>query len=866
MPASTHSRHAGALLFARFYLLLSFIVLVSELRVQAQLPSVVFAGVQSTVPTVGLKAPAAVAVDGSGNLYIADTGNNRVVKVTTVGVQSTVLSGTILGSMLKAPGAVAVNTYGNLYVADTGNNRVLKVTIPGSATSVGTQLSSPSGLALDSSADVFIADTGNNRIVAVTPAGAQRTIIASTDTPGGTALSKPAGLSYFSGFTLMIADTGNNRVFYGIAAASTDFTYEHTVGSGLNKPTGVAGVEAWESIGAWIADTGNNRLLFALGALQAPPGSGLSAPGGLAADSFGNLYVADTGNNRIVKIARGVAEFGAVNIGNASTTQTFPFVFTGPTTLNAKSPVQVLTQGAANVDFQSVGAGTCVAKTYTALSACTVTVTFKPRVAGARTGAVVLEDTNENALATVYLHGTGQGPQIAYDPGIQSTLASGLSDPRGMAVDGLGNVYVADFGNGQIVKVTTAGVQSTAATIGDPIGLALDGPGNLYTTGAFSSSVTTRGIFQVTPTGAVDFAYTTYYDPEDPVGVAVYGSCNILAADGAGNLYESNAFDQCLQGMANPGSSYLPVNGGFTPRAVAVDGSGNIYVVDISDWLVWKYVPSTGDWSTVGAGYNRPQDVAVDQAGNVFVADLGNNQVVKVTPAGVQSTVGTDLSLPSAVAVDGAGNIYITDLGDGRLIKINRSTPPSLSFASTVVGKTSSDSPKDVTIENIGNAPLTFPVPSTGKNASLSAGFTLGSATTCPELSETSSAATLAAGSECTYQVSFTPTAAGSIKGSLVLTDNNLNVAKATQTIALSGTATAAAVKVDWAAPEPIAAGTALSAKQLDASASVPGKFTYSPAAGTKPAKGTVKLTATFSPNNTAEYKTTTATVDLVVE
>jgi sugar lactone lactonase YvrE len=606
----------------------------------------------------------------------------------------------------------------------------------------------------------------------------------------------------------------------------------------------------------WIADTGNNRLLYEYyngsKTVGSALGTGLSAPGGMAAECGscgGNVFIADTGNNRIVKVGTQVADFGAVNVGSVTPAQTFFFAFTASTTLNAKTPFQTLTMGAAHLDFQNAGAGTCAAGGYAAGRACEVNVTFKPTLAGARAGAVVLDNSTGNAVATVYLHGTGQGPQIAYDPGVQTTLASGLSDPRGTAVDGSGNVYVADFGVDQIVKLIPAGVSSRFASVGSPESLAVDGAGNLYTTGTNSGG---RSICLVSAGGA--WVSCTFDSSEGTVGVAV---------DGWGYLYGA---DSVNQDVWYSGTSSGTISGGFTPEAVAVDSAGNLYIVDRDNWLVWEHTPA-GNWSTVGSGYNRPQGVAVDQAGNVFVADMGNNQVVKVTPAGVQSTVGTGLSLPSAVAVDGTGNIYITDLGDGRLIKINRSTPPSLSFASTAVGKTSSDSPKEVTVENIGNAPLTFPVPSTGKNASLSTGFTLGTATTCPELSTSSSPATLAAGGACSYQVSFTPKVSGaSIKGSLVLTDNNLNVAKATQTIALSGRATAAVVAVSWPAPVPIAAGTPLSSRQLDATASVPGKFVYSPAAGSKPAKGTVKLTTTFTPADTTRYKTATAAVNLVVK
>jgi sugar lactone lactonase YvrE len=854
-----------------FKLLFLPLLLVSAAGAQNP-PAMVYAGVQSTVTTTGLKAPAGVAVDNSGNLYIADTGNNRVVKVTPAGVQSTVLSGTVLGKALNAPNSIAVDTTnsmssGDLYVTDSGNNRVLQVNTKGVASALGSGFSDPSGIAVDDGGNVFIADTGNNRIVMIDNSGTQTTMIASgsANAPGGIALSKPTGLSVRGIYdTLYVADTGNNRVFYGTAGGYS-FDYQGTVGSGLSKPAGVVQTtnsytssptlqSAPISNNTYIADTGNGRVLseflytynYQSSSTQvlASVTTGISAPGGMAADSSGNIYIADPGNNRIVKLATApAASLGSANIGSTSTVS-LTFAFTASTQTYKPWAVTLGTKG---LDFETTSAGTCVAKTYSALSNCTVAVSMKPAFAGEREGSLnFMGIGNENFYGFgIYLHGVGIGPQIVYDPGVQTTLASGLSDPRGIAVDGAGNVYVADFGANQIVEVTPAGVQSTYTTLDGPASLAIDGAGNLYAAYTYPNGLE-NGQEEVLDTG-------NFFDY--PLGVAVDGSGDIFVAD----LKDNEVLEKTVTG------NYPVINGGFTPSAVAVDSAGNLYIVDRDNWLVWKYTPA-GNWSTIGAGYNRPQDVAVDQAGNVFVADFGNNQVVKVTPAGVQTTVGTGLSLPSAVAVDGAGNIYITDLVDGRLIKINRSTPPSLSFASTVVGKTSSDSPKEVTVENIGNAALTFPVPSTGKNASLSAGFTLGSATTCPELSTTSSAATLAAGSECSYQVKFTPTTSGKITGSLAMTDNNLNVAKAKQTISLSGTATAASVAVKWTTPAAIKAGTPLSAVQLDATASVPGKFTYSPVAGTKPSRGTVKLTTTFTPTDTSKYKTATASVDLVVK
>jgi hypothetical protein len=197
--------------------------------------------------------------------------------------------------------------------------------------------------------------------------------------------------------------------------------------------------------------------------------------------------------------------------------------------------------------------------------------------------------------------------------------------------------------------------------------------------------------------------------------------------------------------------------------------------------------------------------------------------------------------------------------------------PPSLTFASTAVGLTSTDSPQTVTVENVGNAPLSFPIPSTGNNPSIAANFVLNSSggSACPLVNGGSSAAgTLAAGASCQLPINFAPTAASALSGSLVLTDSNLNTAApgfATQAITLSGTGTQASPTITWATPAAITYGTPLNPIQLSATSTAAGAFTYSPVAGTVLGAGVQTLTATFTPTDTTDYTTTTATVTLTV-
>ena len=122
--------------------------------------------------------------------------------------------------------------------------------------------------------------------------------------------------------------------------------------------------------------------------------------------------------------------------------------------------------------------------------------------------------------------------------------------------------------------------------------------------------------------------------------------------------------------------------------------------------------------------------------------------------------------------------------------ELNFATPPSLSFATTNVGATSTDSPQIVAVQNIGNTALTFPVPVSGGNPSIAPSFTLlsGGGILCPVINTGSLPGTLPASQLCLFGINFVPASQGSISGSLVLTDDNLNANLSTQSIPLSGT------------------------------------------------------------------------------
>ena len=308
-----------------------------------------------------LNQPVTAAFDGSGNMFIADTGNNRIRKVTSSGTISTVAGNGAIGfsgdggaatsAALNSPRGVAVDGSGNIYIADTGNSRIRKVSSSGViATIAGTgvagfagdggpaanaQFSSPQGVAVDGSGNVYISDRGNARIRVINASGVISTI-AGTGVPGfggdngpatSAQLNIPAGIALDGSGNLFIADQVNQRIRKMAVSGGTITTVagngtQGFTGDGaaatnaeLSNPQGV-GVDSSGNI--YIADTGNSRVRKVEGANistvagTATPGS--IGDGGAAKDAqlfFPNgvvvnsnkLYIVDTGNNRVRVVA-----------------------------------------------------------------------------------------------------------------------------------------------------------------------------------------------------------------------------------------------------------------------------------------------------------------------------------------------------------------------------------------------------------------------------------------------------------------------------------------------------------------------------------------------------------------------------------
>jgi trimeric autotransporter adhesin len=317
-----------------------------------------FSGDGGNALNATINTPGGTAVDSSGNFYIADTGNNRIRKVSS-GTISTV-AGTGLGgyggdggaatsAMLNQPSSVAFDSGGNLYIADQSNHVIRKVSTAGVITTVagtGTpgfngdnilattaQLTLPGSVAVDTNGNIFISDSGNNRIREVVAATGLIQTIAGTGVAGSSGdsgaatsaqLSAPAGIA-LSGTDLYIADEGNNSIRKVSGGTITTVAGTKTAGNAgdggdataatLTNPVGLTADTAGNF---YFSDPVNNRVRKVSGGkISNAAGVGtagyngdghrataadLNGPQGLALDSRGSLYIADTRNHVIRKV------------------------------------------------------------------------------------------------------------------------------------------------------------------------------------------------------------------------------------------------------------------------------------------------------------------------------------------------------------------------------------------------------------------------------------------------------------------------------------------------------------------------------------------------------------------------------------
>jgi uncharacterized protein (TIGR03437 family) len=335
-----------------------------------------FFGDNGAATSADLNTPIAVAVDSSGNLYIADSANERIRKVTKSSGKISTIAGTGIAqytgdgaaataASLNIPYGIAVDAAGNVYISDLKNHAVRKIGTNGNITTIagtGTfgytgdggpaasaQLNQPIGLAFDSAGNLYIADSNNYCVrkidtsgIITTVAGVGGSLGFSGD--GGQAtkakLTQPFGIAVDGRGNLYITDSGNHRVrevsngvITTIAGSTKGFNGDNGPAAKalLNNPWGILSDANGNLL---VSDYGNYRVrsISAAGIITTVAGfapnyggdggaatlATLNSPTGLAADSSGNIYIADAGNNVIRQLTPSAPTISAGGVVSAS--------------------------------------------------------------------------------------------------------------------------------------------------------------------------------------------------------------------------------------------------------------------------------------------------------------------------------------------------------------------------------------------------------------------------------------------------------------------------------------------------------------------------------------------------------------------
>ncbi len=566
-----------------------------------------------------------VAVDSSGNVWVADTFNNRVQEFNSSGTYTRQFGTTGTGNgQFKEPFGIAINSEGNLWVTDAGNNRVQEFSSTGTYIkqfgSIGSgagQFSSPQGITITPEGNIWVADTKNNRIEEFSSTGTYERAAGSSGSGAGQ-LSGPKGVASDASGNIWVTDSKNNRVeeFSTTGGYVRQFGSE---GSGHGQFKETRGITVDSTGVLWVTDKTSGRVqgFNASGEfLTQYGGSGqFNEPEGIAVTGSGTIYVADTSNQAIQMLHLSnftplsyASKFSAYGGGVEPTSWQQDLVF------DASGNVWVA--DALNNRIEEFNAAGTYLKAIGSAGSGNGQLNTPSGLALTSQGYVWVADTYNNRIEEFEPNG-----KYIRQFGSAGSGEGQFNLPRGIRIfPGTGYIAVADQGNNRVQVFNTTGgfireIKGTGSNqLNTPEALAIDAESHLWVGDAGHNRIE-------------EFSSTGEYIRQFGSAGGGRGQFNGpsgLTVDGSGNVWVTDTFNDRLEGFTSTGE-FLAEYGGwgtgngqfYDLNAVAVNSTGVFYVLDSGWGRVQEFTvpvstsepaaaPSTGSAALTTVAYNVP--------------------------------------------------------------------------------------------------------------------------------------------------------------------------------------------------------------------------------------------------------------------
>jgi sugar lactone lactonase YvrE len=655
----------------------------------------------------GWKAPSAIAVDGAGNTYVADSTTGSIYKNGNA---------TAIATGFNSPSAVVVDGAGNLYVGDSGNSQIVEVPYSGTAYGtpvvIKTGLSGPSGLAIDGGGNLYVADSGHSQVLLLASGGSLG--VGSNLSPLGASVSSSG--TVLPGFTAPVAVAADNlgNVYVADSGSILQVGIKSGVttpiAQGLKNATAVAVDPAGD---LYYVDSGAGtitRVPNVSGTLSPASASKLSTivatPSAIAIDSQGNLYAADATDAKVAESnrAQGTINFGPVVATETSESLTATLSNEGTSSLTLGTPYDTVS-GSNTADFVIQSDSTCADGGALAGGAsCTIVSDFTPSVFATETDTLSFAGTGFSAslsltgvgkvLVNVTFTGSstavyGTAPTYAVTATLDGTYPLNISGytgvtPQVVVTGGKGSVTlpVLDVGSYTIQLAGTVGSTSLSVT-----------PATLNVIGVSVSRAygAANPVFTATVKGAVNgdlFVGTGSTTATQSSNAGTYPIVPSVSGPASANytIVKTNGVLTITQANSNTALAYSSSNNGFIGGTVTFTATvttltvgaptGTVTFVDATN-INAPIVLGTGTLDSSGKAAFQTSSLI---AGTIYVQAIYSGDVNFITSSSIPTAIST--SLPSFML---SSTPQTTKVVQGQSVTVQINVTPVDNFSSPVV-------------------------------------------------------------------------------------------------------------------------------------------------------------------------------------